>query len=166
MSIQDAVDDNEILLFEEVSKDRLPEPLRSFNFEKNEQWEDPRKELRYDIFTASGSVLVFSDKQADTISNVALIPNPLHFMKLAGWASINEKMVFVFSFINSNKIFMGSVGDSFENPSFTILSFNLKPIENRWNKHSVPFVTILNNDLNERLIVSPTSCTESFNEIN
>lgn len=85
-------------------------------------------------------------------------------IQLKGWTLIKEKIVFIFSFIETGITLLGTIGDSFENPYFTILSFDYKQVENNSNKYSIPLVTILDNKNNERIVLIPDMYKEYFNE--
>lgn len=158
------VSEDDSLLYEEPSFNGLPCSLSLFNFEKIACWHDIPDTLHYDVFTTS--VLrnlnhnVSNEAQRLTLPD---LPFPIRFN---GWSGVDETMIFVFSALNSNKTFIGTVGDSFENPSFAIISFDLKTVQAGSNAYSVPIVTILDKELDRLITLVPASCNESLNAIN
>ncbi|PWU04214.1 MAG: hypothetical protein C5B43_04945 [Verrucomicrobia bacterium] len=152
--------EEDMLLLEEPYSNAFPRTLTPFNLQKMVYWRDLPEELQYDIFGP-----VTQQKSNEPKEKVMLCDKPLEEKRadvsfpvcLNGWSGINEKMVFVFSLLNSNKTFIGTVGDSFENPAFTILSFDLKTIQDEMNLYSVPIVTILDKERDRLITLAPAS---------
>lgn len=147
------------VLINGISGDSLSK-LLVFNLERLERWDDYAGEG--DLFT-SAEVLSSIDSIEDKGLN--LVPKNLSrsesdSIRLDGWANIKGKMIFVFSFGETNTSFLGSIGDTFENPSFTVLSFDFKDIESCVSGYLIPMVTILDNEINERVVLTPVSCSD------
>lgn len=162
----DALSDD-MFLFPENSCRRVPESLNVFNLEKLERWNEYPTDG--DLFTSRIlPVQLYSvlDEEFNNISDDLIGQGVPCCIQLDGWANIKGKMVFVFSSTVSNASCLGSIGDSFEDPAFTILSFDFEDFENHPNGYSIPLVTILDNEFNQRVVLTPVSCTELLNEIN
>lgn len=160
------VDDH--LLYEEPYCDDFPRTLNMLNFQKIVCWKEPPSSMKNDIFMPVKILKSEKGKREVQICEKLVqpqadMPCPVCF---DGWSGINENMVFVFSALNSNKTFIGSVGDSFDNPDFTIMSVDLKTIKDDWHLYSVPIVTILDKKGDRLITLAPVSSNQNLNAIN
>lgn len=152
---------HEALLALEVTDNREVRSLRVVNLEKLGRWDECP--VVDDLFTLEGLPAFNSPFVNDAPSTVMMEPimqERMQFIQLDGWASIEGKMVFVFSSSELNISCIGSVGDFFEDLAFSVESFDYKIIENQLDGHSVPLVTILNREFNERVVLTPVSYME------
>lgn len=151
----------------EIFGSRAPTSLQTFNLEKSERWSD--YPIEGDLFTFKvlpAPPSFSSDKELNIIFDDLIKQRDLCTIQLDGWANIKGKMVFVFSSTELSTSCLGSVGDSFEDPSFTILSFDFKNFENHSNGYSIPLVTIFDKEFNQKVTLTPISYMEFLNEIN
>lgn len=134
---------------------RSVKSLQVFDLKRSEKWNECVGLI--DLFT-SGKAPVYSISNEEYIN---VLDEPLaqrdHVIQLDGWANVNGKMIFVFSCMELNISCMGSIGDSFEDLAFTILSYEFVNYENQSDGYSVPVVMISNNEINERIILTPAS---------
>lgn len=158
---------DDMFLFAEDFGRRVPGSLQAFNLEKWERWNDYPTDG--DLFTSRVlpvQLSSVSDEEHNSISDNHIGQRVLCSIQLDGWANVKGKMVFVFSSTVSRASCLGSIGDSFEDPAFTVLSFDLENFDNHSNGYSIPLVTILDKEFNQRVVLTPVSCTELLNEIN
>lgn len=145
----------------------LPESLKQLEFEKSDSWN--AYPIEGDLFTSNPTAIQSSslpDEEPNTaLYELAVSRKPCD-IQLDGWANVKGKMVFVFSSTALNASCLGSVGDSFEDMAFTILSYDFTTIENQASGYSVPLVTILDKELNERVVLTPASFRDLLNEKN
>lgn len=145
---------------EEPYSNDFPRRLSAFNLKKMGYWRDLPSDLECDIFTPITFLKEDEDKEKKQlcVSLPEVLPSDSPFpVSLKGWSGANEKMVFVFSALNSTKTFIGTVGDSFDNPSFTIMSFDLKTVQDDWNLYSIPVVTILDKERDRLITLAPAA---------
>lgn len=160
--------EDQLLLLAEPYSNGLPYSLNLFNFETTVRWHDLPKEMVRDVFTASPLFNVqVEDVEDECVINPSdqIVPEIPFPIILNGWSGSNENLIFIFSALNSNETFIGTVGDSFENPSFTIISFDLRSVQTHGNLHTVPVVTILDKELNRLVNLVPALYENSLNAI-
>lgn len=154
---------DDAFLIAEGNGSRALVSLKEFNLEKPERWNEHLAEG--DLFSSKMSSVFrvcVADKGLDIVSDENVIEQVLSTMQLDGWTNIEGEMIFVFSSTELNMSCLGSVGDSFEEPAFTILSYDLKTVENHGGGYSIPLVTILDKKLNEQVVLAPASCVGLF----
>lgn len=160
---------DDLLLSEEPYSNNFPRSLSLFNFQKVVCWRDLPEHMERDIFTPIE--VLKSDNNKNQLEICSKLPEACPgdlscSVSLDGWSGIKENMVFVFSVLNSNKTFVGSVGDSFNNPDFTIMSFDLKTMEDDWHLYSIPVVTILDKERDRLITLAPASGNQNLHAIN
>lgn len=149
------------LFFTEASKKNPPQSLKKLTLKKQDPWRP--YPIEGDLFTANSSLdrtalsRKESSKNLSDSSNENLDPLNPPSIQLDGWANIRGEMVFVLSDETLQTSFVGRVGDSFENPTFTILSYDFQYLESYSNKYPCPLVTILNKEMNKKIILTPTT---------
>lgn len=157
------------LLTEEPHCNDFPRTISTFNLKKVTCWRELPSNNEYDIFTPTTFLKedAKEEKKQLCVNLPEVFTCDLPFpIRLKGWSGMNEKMVFVFSSLNSSKTFIGTVGDSFENPAFTIMSFDLKTIQDDLNLYSVPVVTILDKESERLITLAPAACNQNLNALN
>lgn len=160
-------DDN--LLFEEPYSNEFPRSLNMFKFQKIICWREIPNPMQYDIFNPwVTSKPEIEEKKEHVCSNFSetLNSEKPFLINLDGWSGLEDKMVFVFSDVNSNKTFVGSIGDSFNNPDFTIMSVDFKTIQDDWHLYSIPIVTILDKERGRLITLAPDSGRHNLHAIN
>ncbi|OAI50100.1 hypothetical protein AYO37_00510 [Opitutia bacterium SCGC AG-212-L18] len=149
------------LSFTESSKKNPPQSLKKLTLKKQDPWR--LYPIEGDLFTTNSSLngTALSHKENSNnlsdSSNESLNPLNSSSIQLDAWANIRGEMVFVLSDETLQTSFVGRVGDSFENPTFTILSYDFQYLESYSNKYPCPLVTILNKEMNEKIILTPTN---------
>lgn len=162
-----SIAEDRLLLLVEPYSSGLPYSLNLFNFERTGRWRDLPTSMERDIFTSLCIIQESNEEDLECVVNppeaiIAEIPFPLC---LNGWSGTNEKLIFVFSALNSSQTFIGTVGDSFENPAFSIVSFDFKTVQDDLDLHTVPVVTVLDKELNRLVTLGPASCDNRLNAI-